>query len=184
LTPLGAIVRGALAGAIGTIAMDLLWYSRYRRSGGDTGFIEWEFSAEPDSWDTAPAPARFGRRLIVGILQRDVPLERAGLVNNVMHWATGVGWGSAFGLVEGSVGTRRLWHGLAFGAGVWLQSYVVLVPAKLYKPPWEYDAKTLGKDLSAHGVYGLTTATTFRVLAKRAAAQNSASRPHVSRSAV
>ena len=50
------------------------------------------------------------------------------------------------------------------GAGVWVQSYAVLVPAKLYKPMWEYDAETLWKDLSAHLVYGLATVTTFRVL--------------------
>ena len=47
----------------------------------------------------------------------------------------------------------------------WLQSYAVLVPAKLYKPIWKYDIKTLWKDLSAHLVYGFTTATTFRALA-------------------
>jgi hypothetical protein len=53
----------------------------------------------------------------------------------------------------------------AASTGVWLQSYAVLVPAKLYKPMWEYDAKTLWEDLSAHLVYGLTTATAFRVSA-------------------
>jgi hypothetical protein len=43
----------------------------------------------------------------------------------------------------------------------------LLVPASLYKPVWEYDAETLWKDLSAHLVYGIATATTFRVLAER-----------------
>jgi hypothetical protein len=46
-----------------------------------------------------------------------------------------------------------------------LQSYAVLVPAKLYKPIWEYDVPTLAKDLSAHLVYGLAAAATLRVLA-------------------
>jgi hypothetical protein len=31
----------------------------------------------------------------------------------------------------------------------------------------EYDAETLWKDLSAHLVYGVATATTFRVLPRR-----------------
>jgi hypothetical protein len=39
--------------------------------------------------------------------------------------------------------------------------------AKLYKPIWEYDAKTLAKDLSAHFAYGLGTAATFRLLDRR-----------------
>jgi hypothetical protein len=44
---------------------------------------------------------------------------------------------------------------------------VVLPTAKLYKPTWEYDRKTLAEDLSAHLVYGLTTATTERLLWRR-----------------
>ncbi|MGH3947134.1 MAG: hypothetical protein ACRDSI_19180 [Pseudonocardiaceae bacterium] len=167
LTPLGAVVRGAAAGAVGTVAMDLLWFSRYRRNGGDGGFIDWEFSAGLSSWDEAPAPAEFGRRLIRGLLQRELPPERARFVNNIVHWATGIGWSTAFGLVSGSFPARRTGRGLILGSGVWVQSYVVLVPAKLYKPMWEYDAETLWKDLSAHLVYGLVTATVFRVLAGR-----------------
>jgi hypothetical protein len=37
--------------------------------------------------------------------------------------------------------------------------------AKLYKPIWEYDLETVAKDLSAHLVYGLSTATALRLLA-------------------
>jgi hypothetical protein len=166
---LGAIIRGALAGAVGTMAMDLLWYARYRRGDGDREFIDWEFSTDLDSWDNAPAPAKFGKRLFEEVLRRELPAEQAGVVNNVTHWATGVGWGAVFGVLSSSLTARRNWHGLIFGTGVWLQSYAVLVPAKLYKPMWEYDAKTLWEDLSAHLVYGLTTATSFRVLATPAA---------------
>jgi hypothetical protein len=36
---------------------------------------------------------------------------------------------------------------------------------RLYKPIWEYDLPTLWKDLSAHLVYGLGTAATFRATA-------------------
>ena len=33
-TPLGAIGRGLIAGAVGSLAMDVLWYARYRRGYG------------------------------------------------------------------------------------------------------------------------------------------------------
>jgi hypothetical protein len=36
--------------------------------------------------------------------------------------------------------------------------------ARLYKPIWEYDAKTLAEDLTAHLVYGFATATAMRLL--------------------
>ena len=41
----------------------------------------------------------------------------------------------------------------------------ILPAAKLYQPIWKYDRVTLTKDLSAHLVYGLGTATTLRLLA-------------------
>lgn len=164
MTPLGVLVRGGAAGAVGTVVMDLLWFSRYQHNGGDSGFVDWEFAAGLSTWDEAPAPAQFGRLLIQKIFHRELPPQRARLVNNIVHWATGVGWGAVFGLVSNSLATRRTWHGLILGAGVWVQSYAVLAPVKLYKPIWEYDAETLWKDLSAHLLYGLTTASTFRAL--------------------
>jgi hypothetical protein len=36
--------------------------------------------------------------------------------------------------------------------------------AQLGEPIWEYDYKTLAKDLSAHLVYGLATAATDQLL--------------------
>ena len=58
LTPLGAIVRGLVAGTVGLVAMDTLLYVRYRREGGKTAAVRWEFSADVKTWDQAPAPAQ------------------------------------------------------------------------------------------------------------------------------
>jgi hypothetical protein len=87
LTPLGAVGRGLAAGAIGTLAMDLIWFRRYKRGGGSGRFMEWEFSSSLCTWDQAPAPAQIGKRLVEGLFQREVPAVRAALVNNLTHWA-------------------------------------------------------------------------------------------------
>jgi hypothetical protein len=163
LSPLGAVIGGAAAGAAGTLAMDSVWYFRYRKGGGKDPFPEWEFSSGIKDWDEAPAPAQLGRRIYEGVFQRPLPPERAALTNNIMHWATGIGWGAAFGVVAGTVPVKPR-YGPVFGTIVWSSSYVILPMAKLYKPIWEYDLRTLGKDLSAHLVYGLTTATVLRAL--------------------
>jgi hypothetical protein len=165
--PAGVVARGVVAGAVGTLAMDALWYARYRRDGGSDRFGAWEFSTNLKDWDNASAPALLGKRIFEGVFQRSLPPERAALANNVMHWATGVGWGGAYGIAAGSAQKPHVRYGLVFGAIVWSSAYVILPLAKLYKPIWKYDAKTLGKDLSAHLVYGLTSATVFRVLAGR-----------------
>jgi hypothetical protein len=147
--------------------MDLLWYARYKRGGGGQNLIEWEFSSGLESWEEAPAPALMGKRIAEGFLQRELPASRARLVNNVMHWAYGLSWGALYGLVAGSVRPARVTFGPVFGAVVWGSSYVVLPLADLYKPIWKYDWKTLAKDLSAHLIYGATTAATFQLLAAK-----------------
>ena len=49
----------------------------------------------------------------------------------------------------------------------WLSGYVVLPLAKVYKPIWEYDARTLADDLSAHLVYGAAASAVFAALTER-----------------
>jgi len=52
------LVRGAIAGAVGTAAMDLVWFFRYRRGGGHEGLFAWETSESVGKWDDASHPAR------------------------------------------------------------------------------------------------------------------------------
>jgi hypothetical protein len=164
MTPLAAILRGLIAGAPGTLAMDTLLFARYRRDGGESDFWSWESSADLSSWEDAPAPAQVGKRLFEGFFQRQLPPERARLVNNVMHWGYGIFQASQYGIVAGSLRRPRIRYGLPFGAVVWASDYVLLGAAKLYKPIWEYDAKTLARDLSAHMLYGVVTASAFQLL--------------------
>jgi hypothetical protein len=167
LTPLGALGRGVLAGAAGTTAMDLVIYRRYRRDGGAQALLEWELSAGVEDWDGAAAPGQVGRRLVEGLFQVELAPRWARPANNVMHWAYGLAWGAQYGVVAGSL--RSVGHsaGPALGSVAFATGYVVLPLAKLYKPIWEYDAQTLGKDLSAHVVYGVVTAEAFRLLTRR-----------------
>lgn len=164
ITPAGAIVKGALAGLVGTLAMDLLWYRRYRRDGGDDGFLDWEFSAGTTSYEQAGAPAQVGKRVVEGYLQRELPDESARTMNNAVHALTGVAWGTMHGIVVASMARPRTLNRLATGATAWAASYATLAPAGLYKPMRDYSPKVLWKDLSAHLVFGLGTGGAFRAL--------------------
>lgn len=167
-TPLGALGRGLLAGAAGTVAMDLLLYRRYRHSGGAQSLAEWEFSAGLDDWGRAPAPAHVGKRLVEGLFQVKLDPRWARLTSNVMHWGYGLAWGAQYGLAAGSATSLRHSSGLVLGPVVFASGYVVLPLAKLYKPVWEYDGPTLARDLSAHVLYGIVTAETFQLLHRMA----------------
>jgi hypothetical protein len=143
--------------------MDGLWYSRYRRGGGTQPFGAWEVTRGVEDWDQAPAPARMGRILIRAATGRDVPVERAAALSNVMHWSYGTSWAAGYGIATAVLRRRPWWHGLAFGALVWASDYVTLPLAGVYEPIWRYDAATLGKDLSAHLVFGAAADVVLRV---------------------
>jgi hypothetical protein len=166
LSPLGAVVRGVIAGAVGTVALDAANYAQYRAGGGTEEPLQWEFAEGLDSWEAAPAPAQVGRRLYEGLFQKELPPSSVRLVTNVMHWGYGTMWGAVYGVVAASTRSRRL-RGPLFGTSVWLSGYVVLPMAGLYEPIWKYDGKTLAKDWSGHLAYGTAAAAAFRVLGGR-----------------
>jgi hypothetical protein len=141
-------VRGAMAGVAGTAAMTA-WQelSAKLQSSNDSGS---EDSGPTDPWEQAPAPAKVGR-LLLRALGYEVPPSQIELLTNVMHWGYGTGWGAIYGAVMGKgARARPLARGLGFGAGVWLMSYVQLVPLGIYAPPWTYSPQELAIDLSYH----------------------------------
>ncbi len=165
LTPLAAVAGGLLAGAVGTVCLDTVQYLKYRRKGGKDSPLRWEF-APVDSWEKAPDPGQVAKRVIEGFTQRKLPDRWAFPISTAMHWAYGSSAAAAYGILAGSLRRPHAAYGLPFGAAVWAAGYVILPEGGLYKPIWDYDAKTLAIDLSAHLAYGAGTGATFRLLAK------------------
>lgn len=153
-TPLGAVARGLIAGAVGTSAMTAyqLLVARLRKDDSET---------QPKRWRDAPAPAQVGKRILTGVFKENVTLADAGKLTQAMHWAYGTGWGAALGLLQGTIAASPVPAGAAFGAGVWGMSYAQLVPMGIYEAPWKYPAKELALDLSYHVVYGVAAAATL-----------------------
>ncbi len=160
MTPLGAVARGVVAGAVGTAAMTA-WQklsARLQQSSPEDPDAD---SQGSDPWESAPAPAQVAKRLIEGLFQREVGADKIPMLTHVTHWGYGTVWGAVYGLVHGSIGGRPLRQGVVFGTGVWALSYVELVPMGLYEPPWRYPPRELALDLSYHLVYGAGVATAY-----------------------
>jgi hypothetical protein len=155
---------GAVAAAVGTAAMDLVQYRRYRREGGKESLGRWEFAAGVTSWDEASAPGQVGQKVERFVPGRPPPDRWAQITTNLVHWATGMGWGLQYGALAGRTSGYPWIRVLAVGPAVWLAGYVVLPLAGVYKPIWEYDARTLGVDLSDHLVFGAATGAVFAAL--------------------
>ncbi len=153
-----------MAGVAGTIAMDLVWYARYRKGGGEDRFADWELAAGTEDFEHAGTPAKVGRRLVDDLVHVALPDRAAALTNNVVHWATGVQWGMGYGVAT-ALGLRPgLRSGALLGVVACSTSYVLLPMLELYQPIWKYDAKTLAQDYSAHLVFGSVTGAALWVL--------------------
>ena len=158
------LAAGAVAGAAGTLAMDALLYRRSRLAGGEEPFLDWETAAGVSDWDGASAPGQVGRKAARAVLGHDPPDGWARATTNVVHWATGIGWGVQYGAVAARTARHPILRALALGPAVWLAGYVILPLAKVYRPIWEYDGRTLADDLSAHLVYGAVGSVAFAAL--------------------
>jgi len=165
MTPLAAVATGLLAGAVGTMCLDAVHYLKYRHAGGTDRFLAWEF-APVESWETAPDPGQVAQRVLEGFTQRKLPDRSAWLISTIAHWGYGSAAGAAYGILAGSLRTPHPRYGLPFGVALFGGDYVALPIAGLYKPIWEYDAKTVAWDLSAHLAYGAGTGTAFWLLTR------------------
>jgi hypothetical protein len=160
---LRSLACGLLAGLAGTLAMDLVWYTRYKRGGGQSRFLKWEFASAPAAWDDASAPAKVGKLLYETATHTDLGPAAIPITTNLMHWAYGTQWGVVLALALGDERRIELIQAPLLGALVWLASYVSLPIAGFYKPIWCYAPKTLWQDLSAHLVYGAGAAAAFKL---------------------
>jgi hypothetical protein len=160
-------IIGAGAGAAGTMAMDLVWYRRFRAGGGSQAFVAWETSEGTLNFESAAAPARTAKAVadLVGV---DLPESSARMLNNAVHWATGIGWGKAHGVAAALVGTSQPLLGIVTAVGAWATSYALLPRLGVYKPMREYDREVLWQDLSAHLAFGAVLGITYRLVAGKA----------------
>jgi hypothetical protein len=162
----GRLAAGVIAGALGTAAMDLVLYLQYRDDGGTEPLWQWESAESVSTWDGASAPGRVGQKLGRLVLRREPPDNWARATTNAVHWTTGTGWGLQYAAAAGLMPRHPLARALALGPAAWATSYVVLPLIGVYKPIWEYDKRTLAKDLAAHLVFGAVTGAAFAALTR------------------
>ncbi len=139
----GAVIRGVAAGLAGTAAMTGAQAAYYKATGSEG----------------STTPAEVGKRIIRGVLRRQVADEHTEALNNAMHWLYGTGWGALYGLAS-----RRPGRGLAFALTVWGASLVELPAMQLAPPVWEMEPAAIAPDLGFHLLYGVTVAHARRAL--------------------
>jgi hypothetical protein len=147
-TPLGAVFKGMVAGAAGTGAMTAYQLAVAKAMGSGSSYT----------------PAEVGKRVIEGLLGREVPEDRMETLNNAMHALYGTSWGPVYGIVQSSLRPHARRHGVTFAGLVWGVSLVELPALGLAPPVWEMSPQTVALDFSYHLVYGLAVAAAYAAL--------------------
>ncbi len=147
-TPLGAVIKGLVAGAIGTAVMTAYQLAVANAMGSGPSNV----------------PGEVGKRVLEGVFQREVSDEQVEKLTNPVHVIYGVSWGPLYGIVQSSLSRGSGRHGLAFGTAVWGASLVQLPAMKLAPPVWEMSPSSIALDLSYHLVYGLSVAAAYAAI--------------------
>jgi hypothetical protein len=147
-TPLGAVIKGLFAGAVGTGVMTAYQLAAAKAMGSGSSNV----------------PGEVGKRVLEGVFQREVSDEQVEKLTNPVHVIYGVSWGPLYGIVQSSLSRGSGRHGLAFGTAVWGASLVQLPAMKLAPPVWEMSPSSIALDLSYHLVYGLGVAAGYAAI--------------------
>jgi Protein of unknown function (DUF1440) len=155
---LADIVDGAIAGAIGTWAMNqattVLYEhedtaARQREDGARGGSTAYEVAAEKAA-ELAGAAISADQRKHYG---------------QEIHWALGIGAGAAYGALRPRVGMASAAGGLLFGAAFWLLMDETATPALGLTPgPQAFPWQTHARGLAGHLVYGGVANTTLAAI--------------------
>ena len=147
-TPLGAVIKGLFAGAVGTGVMTAYQLAAAKAMGSGPSNV----------------PGEVGKRVLEGVFQREVSDEQVEQLTNPVHVIYGVSWGPLYGIVQSSLSRGSGRHGLAFGTAVWGASLVQLPAMKLAPPVWEMSPSSIALDLSYHLVYGIGVAAGYAAI--------------------
>ena len=169
VTPLGALFRGLVAGALGAAAQNLFF--RVTASVAPKSPRDVFRAPEPEQVNET-ATQTLGRRFVERLMQRG-PLaedtrQKAG---DIVHYAFGAVWGGLYGITRESVGAYLLPSPLlvaGFSTAVWAIGDEIALPAfRLSAWPQRYPVGTHAYAFAAHLAYGTAVAASYELLKRR-----------------
>src|SRR4051794_4024075 len=123
-SPLGALVRGLIAGAAGAAAQSLFFRATKRWTPKPTRLPKALHKPEPEAREETSLET-VARRTVEGLMQRG-PLSDEGksAAGTAVHYLFGAAWGGLYALCRESFRTSPV----LFGIGVWMASDNLLLP--------------------------------------------------------
>lgn len=166
-SPLAVILKGAVAGLLGTVVLTVAMQLVQRTLSDDGTDTE----NGPGGVDEASggAPEELAVRVASGVFGTRLSVDARRKLSLGVHWSYGTLWGIAYAVMRASVGLPTWMHATICGLVVWVVGPVTLIPAlKLGQPRIGVSAKDRLVSVLLHQTYGWSTAAAFHVLGGRA----------------
>jgi hypothetical protein len=156
------IIKGAVAGALATWAMDKVTTFLYERERESARQREDAARHGRTAYEMAAAKAA----LLVG---KGLPREKRKRFGQGIHWALGIGAGALYGALRPRDERVSLAGGLLFGAAFWLLMDEAITPAlRLTKGPAAFPWQTHARGLAGHLAYGVVADKALSAVQPRA----------------
>jgi hypothetical protein len=150
-----SLVRGALAGMAGTMAMWTMQMGSQKYLPG---------TLEPVREDPGAFMVEKAESAVPGTAGDRIPEVVEGVLGQSLHFGYGTMLGTLYTALRPDADNALL-DGLALGLGTWAVGYLGWVPAVDLAPPaTKHEPQQLVGSLTRHAIYGITTVAVFRQL--------------------
>lgn len=157
--PLLDALKGALAGAIGTLALDAVTWFMWDRE--DPGALEQERQARPRGMD----PAHLVANRLAHAVGTELAPRQPHPAGVATHFAIGVAPAALYGVARKHLPQVRTGRGLLYGLTLFLvQDEIANWLTRLSGAPTEYPGQAHLRGLAGHVVYGIVTDATLDLL--------------------
>jgi hypothetical protein len=170
VTPVGALVRGAAAGAIGAAAIGMF----FKATGRFAPSPPEDFQPPEREQESEEPTHTVARRWVEHFMARGpIKKETKETLGNAVHFGFGSGWGAAYGLVRESLpGLGPIAGILGLGTTVWGLAENVILPAfRLAPGPKRIPLKFNGYMLAAHLAYAAAVWSAYEAFRPQSIAQ-------------
>ncbi len=165
-SPLEVALKGAAAGALGTLVLTLAMQNAHLLL-WDRDEDDAEASVASSVASAADPTERLVEKVASGVFERELSPDARQTLGIGIHWGYGTLWGVAYGLIQASVHLPSWVHGTMLGLAVWMIGPMGLVPAmKLASRPAVRSTSARVLSIFLHVLYGWSVSAGFRVLSK------------------
>lgn len=177
-SPLGVVIKGALAGFTGTLVLTMAvkaaqWVVTRAHGDDEQQSGEQEDQAGIGAGQALaggqvqapfldPSTEIFVQKVATGLFGASLSGGTLKALGVGMHFVYGSFWGAVYGVIQSSIRLPAALHGLLYGLIVWLIGPVTLVPAMhIMPPPQQQGVRNALMVAGFHIAYGLGLGLTF-----------------------